>query len=931
MNYVEYDTKRQRNIELIVLIICTLYAISFMALIMAHHWETWDLITVVVFFVLTWMFYLLRYKDYRFRAYLTYGMFQLSMLLYLLHVERIEESFSSMVAATLIIVLYGLPKLINITLIAYTFELMYHLFISKSLYFTGTLKDVRLAIQIATLYIVQFVVYSVIQRQGEVCQEKDTRIEELKDAERSRDDFLANVSHEIRTPINTICGMSDTILREHIPEQMREEVFSIQNAGQNLLSVVSDILDFSELQADHVELEEEEYCIASLANDVIHMSAAKKADKPIELVLEMDPTLPSVMVGDEQKIRRVIMNLVSNAIKFTEEGAVSICISYRKEDYGVNLTVTVKDSGIGMRKEHIEKIFTVFSQVDSKRNRQEGGIGLGLAISKAIINKMGGFMSVQSEFGKGSRLQFTIPQKVVDWEPTLPIRNPKELHVAVYIDMEQFERMEIRDAYANFIRHIVTQAGVSCSVCRNLLELKRKIERAYFTHVFISVKEYLEKPGYFDQLAKQISIVVVLDRFEEEKVVNPGFLRIYKPLSTISVIRTLNGETTVEGINQNTSHRERFEAPEARILAVDDNRMNLKVLENLLKPYKIQLIMAESGAKALECLEKRDFDLVFMDHMMPEMDGIEALRRIRSMPGKYYKMLPVVALTANAVSGMREMFLSEGFSGFLAKPIELSALERILRRFIPEKKLVQKEENNENPSSVRAESCEVGQRGETRDEQWLLEELEKHELDPQKGILYCGSLEGYMEVLQMHRDDGWNNRDKLEELYEKKDWNEYAIYVHALKSSMMSIGAIQLSDMAKKLESAAKAMDVHFIMSFHAPMMQEYKRILEVLESLLTRDSDTEDECKMNESRETKVRKELSEEAFDRLAETLEEAVYALDHETMQCVVDELEDSIYCGVCLDAELESIRKKLEMEDYMSALSAVLKMKERLSQK
>ena len=225
----------------------------------------------------------------------------------------------------------------------------------------------------------------------------------------------------------------------------------------------------------------------------------------------------------------------------------------------------------------------------------------------------------------------------------------------------------------------------------------------------------------------------------------------------------------------------------------------------------------------------------------------------------------------------------------------------------------------------------MGQRGETRDEQWLLEELEKHELDPQKGILYCGSLEGYMEVLQMHRDDGWDNRDKLEELYEKKDWNEYAIYVHALKSSMMSIGAIQLSDMAKKLESAAKAMDVHFIMSFHAPMMQEYKRILEVLESLLTRDSDKEDECKMNESRETKVRKELSEEAFDRLAETLEEAVYALDHETMQCVVDELEDSIYCGVCLDAELESIRKKLEMEDYMSALSAVLKMKERLSQK
>ena len=183
----------------------------------------------------------------------------------------------------------------------------------------------------------------------------------------------------------------------------------------------------------------------------------------------------------------------------------------------------------------------------------------------------------------------------------------------------------------------------------------------------------------------------------------------------------------------------------------------------------------------------------------------------------------------------------------------------------------------------------------------------------------------------MHRDDGRDNRDKLEELYEKKDWNEYAIYVHALKSSMMSIGALRLSDMAKKLESAAKAMDVHFIMSFHAPMMQEYKRILDVLETLLTRESATERELKTIGSKETKVRKELSEEAFDQLVETLEEAVYALDHETMQRVVDELEDSTYCGVCLDVELEAIRKKLEMEDYMSALSAVLKIKERLSQK
>lgn len=923
MNHIEYDAIRQRNIEMLVLVICTLYTLGFSILITFNRWAAWDLVAIIVFIVLAWVFFIIKYRDYRFRAYLTFIMLQISMAVYLLHVDNVTETFAIMIALSFVIALYGFPNLVWVAFGAYTFEIAYHIVFTKQIHFTGSLGDTRLVFQIMSIYMVLFAVYYVICRQGEISEEQEERIEELKDAERSKDDFLANVSHEIRTPINTICGMSETVLREEIPEYLREEVFSIQNAGQNLLSVVSDILDFSELQSDDVELVEEEYNIASLANDVINLSVAKKDEKHIELVVDLDSTLPCGMVGDEQKIRRVIMNLVNNAIKYTDEGCVSIIFSYRREEYGVNLTVTVRDTGIGMKKEHIEKIFTMFSQIDSTRNRQESGIGLGLAISKAIITKMGGFILVQSEEGKGTEVQITIPQKVTNWEPIASVKNGAAHNVAVYINMEQFAMVEIRDEYAAVMQRMVTLTGVSCHVCQNLQELKRIAEREYLTHVFISVLEYLEDQGFFDQMAGHAQVMVILDHYDEDKVVNEKLLRIYKPLFILPVIMALNGERAAWGSDINLYRRGKFVAPTAKILAVDDNRMNLKVLENLLKPYEIQIVSVTSGAKALERIASKDFDFVFLDHMMPEMDGIETLKRIRSTPGTYYRKVPLVALTANSVAGMRQMFLKEGFNGFLSKPIEISAMERMLRRFIPEYKLVNRRDMDKQPAEEEQKTAAV----ETKAKDAA--DLDLQDIDIQMGILYCGSPDSYIEVLQMHSADGPANRDVIQRLFEEQNWKEYSIYVHALKSSMMSIGAVRLSEMAKKLEAASKEENTDYILSAHDQMMQEYLRVLDILKNNerihVKKEKPQQEEAKEPVS----DRSALSDEEFDGLAARLEDAAYTLDQETMLQIVDQLSECAYHGHNLDTAMESIRKKTEMEDYMSALDAVCKMKDEWS--
>ncbi|MBR6638037.1 MAG: response regulator, partial [Lachnospiraceae bacterium] len=759
-----------------------------------------------------------------------------------------------------------------------------------------------------------YVMYVWVKRNSDGSASLLNAIEELKEVENRKDDFLANVNHEIRTPINTICGISEIILKEDLPDNIREDIVNIQLAGRNLMTAVSDILDFSELQSGNIALEEEVYNITSTINDVINMATARKNDKQLELIVDCDATLPSVLLGDEKKIRRVMMNLVDNAIKFTDSGFVSISIGYRKEAYGINLMISVKDSGIGMDESGLEQMFVSFNQVDASRKRQEGGLGLGLAISQALVHKMGGVITVKSRIGRGSSFKFVVPQKVLDETPIATIDNKTEVNVAVYIDMEQFDMVAIRDEYSNSIMNMVDQLKGKCHICRNFAELQRREKIDDFSHVFISMAEYRRDKKYFDELSDRTKLVVILDRFEEKEVDNKNILKIVKPFYIQTIVRVLNGLYDAPGkVKHENSGR--FVTKGVHVLVVDDNRMNLRVIEGLLTNYRIKVTSAMSGAEALEKIVADDYDFVFMDHMMPEMDGVETMRRIRRIPGTYYQRVPIIALTANAVAGTREMMLNEGFDDFLEKPIERSVLERVLKRHIIPERIIYGEDISDESKAEDGNAA--------KDD----ESLAALGIDVSKGIFYCNGEENFFNVLKGYCADGDEIGKFAVQSFEKQDWKNYTIAVHGIKGAMRSIGADVISERAALLEQAGKKGLIDYILENHEAFMKAYNGFFEKLRKSKFINQNAEGTG--NGQEEVSELPVLEDSEFERIVSEMEQVMYLLDGEKLAGYVAELQKYQYGGKELKELLEPIYRKIEMSDYISAVENVVRIKNKLS--
>ena len=918
MENINQDYENRSNIERLILILFSLYSGCLIAIGSLSDWDGWAIFLMTLDVLLCWIIYIGKFRDYRSRGLVYTSLIQLSILLYATRVDDMFTILPIFIAFVILTGFYGISDMLYSPMISGAILIFYHGVIVQTLSFSTPAETIRTLLHIVNLFLVQFVVRLwVIKRNDSNVQFVKT-IENLKEVERSKDDFMANVSHEIRTPINTICGMSEIALKEDNVIKIKEEVLDIQTAGHTLMSLVSDILDFSELQSGNVELEEEEYNITSSINDVIQMAIAKKGSKNIRLMVDCDPTLPRCLYGDEKKIRRVIVHLVNNAIKFTSDGYVKIGIFYRKEAYGVNLIIDIEDTGIGMSEESLEKLFTSFNQVDTRRNRLEGGIGLGLAMSQALVQKMGGVLNVKSEEDKGTSVKVVIPQKVVDEGPIADIVNHEQMNAAIYLNMEQFEMPDIRDAYADNIRHMIEGLKVRCVMCRSLSELKRRDAHESFTHIFATYFEYQEDSAYFNELAERTHVVVVIDRDQEKGITSDAILRVYKPLYLLPIVSAING--SVDAVNKVAhGHLEHFIAPSVHVLVVDDNLMNIKVVESLLDNYQIKVTKATSGKEALEKITSMNYDFIFMDHMMPEMDGVETFHRIRKKIGTYYQKVPVIALTANAIAGSRERFLAEGFNDFVEKPIELSVLERVLKRNIPAEKLIPVEYKN---AGVRTSP-------KPKDSESIFG-LDR--LDTAAGLLYCGGETGYLKVLKSYSQSGDENRKNIEELYQNQDWKDYTIAVHAVKSAMLSIGAKELSEMAMRLEAAGKSGDIDYILKHHEAMLREYKEVITYLqENSYVGEAEDEENITEQETHEREELPELAEELADQMMVQIEEAMLALDGGRMAELVTTLQGYQYNGTNLKEILAPVQRKIQMSDYMSAGEMLAKMRERMRHK
>ena len=824
------DERAQLKLERIVLIIFSFYTAAMFVVGQLGRWNIFIKETIVVTVVISWTVWLKRYRDHNFRAKFISVMAWINLCTYAFHTHNFLSMLSTMAGMIVLLGIFCIPWIIYLGVFISTGVFLYHGLIVKTLALDSVGNIIGTFLQILSIYTVSGITWIVIRTQQEIKQRLIENIRELELAEQSKDDFVVNISHEIRTPINAVCGMSDAILQENLPMEVRRDVIDIQTAGRNLLSTVSNILDFSELESGKMELAEESYNITSTITDIINMALTLQNGKKLELIVDCDANLPSNLLGDEQKFRRIVLNILDNAIKFTKEGGIILRIKSRKEEYGTNLIVSIRDSGIGMEPADMEKIFTSFSQVDSRRNREEGGIGLGLAITQALVYRMGGFITVKSTPKIGSCFSFTIPQKVLDETPIVSIKNKQHLYAAFYVNMEKYNYSIVREGYENSLCHIAEQLGIMIRISNNLSELKRRMEHDNYSHVFISWSEYCEDRNFFEQLAKEITVVLILD-YGRETQMGSSMLRIYKPFTILSIAAVFNGQKAGRNEEQHTGSGHGFIAPEAKVLVVDDNAMNLKVMARLLLPYQIKAVMAGSGQEALDKLNTMDFDCVFLDHMMPEMDGVEVLHRIRKKPGLYFQSLSVIAFTANAIGGAREMFLAEGFDDFIAKPIELSVLERMLRRYIPLKKQIPLEDitkmENQPVSIPVSDQNSVSTGTETsvsagtiavqspEEEAKALDLLKRAGINVQQGIAYCGDKEGLREILQVYCEEGAKRNRQLQQFFQEHDWKNYVITVHALKSNSKGIGADELSELARKLEMAGKEDRVDYIMEHH--------------------------------------------------------------------------------------------------------------------